>query len=86
VPHPEFAEHHPDQRGEWVNVYDPDDVIASPLRPLSDAWARAVREDRRVGVGPWWLGWTPLAHPYYWNDRRVVTPIASQLAQAWHRL
>ena len=39
VPHPDFAEHHPDQRGEWVNVYDPDDVIASPLRPLSDAWA-----------------------------------------------
>jgi hypothetical protein len=86
VPHPDFAGHHPRQRGEWVNVYDPDDVIASPLRPLSDAWAAAVREDRRVGVGPWWLGWTPLAHPYYWNDRRVVTPIASQLAQAWHRL
>ena len=86
VPHPGFADRHPRQRGEWVNVYDPDDVIASPLRPLSDAWADAVREDRRVGVGPWWLGWTPLAHPYYWNDRRVVTPIASQLAQAWHRL
>lgn len=86
VPHPDFAAHHPAQRGEWVNVYDPDDVIASPLRPLSDAWRDAVSEDRRVGVGPWWLGWTPLAHPYYWNDRRVVTPIASQLAQAWHRL
>lgn len=86
VPHPGFAGRHPDQRGEWVNVYDPDDVIASPLRPLSDAWADAVHEDRRVFVGPWWLGWTPLAHPYYWNDRRVVTPIASQLAQAWHRL
>jgi hypothetical protein len=86
VPHPGFADRHPRQRGEWVNVYDPDDVIASPLRPLSEAWADAVHEDRRVGVGPWWLGWTPLAHPYYWNDRRVVTPIASSLAQAWHRL
>lgn len=86
VPHPDFAERLPRQRGEWVNVYDPDDVIASPLRPLSDAWAAAITEDRRVGVGPWWLGWTPLAHPYYWNDRRVVAPIASQLAQAWHRL
>jgi hypothetical protein len=86
VPHPEFARHHPHQRGEWVNVYDPDDVISSPLRPLSAAWAAAVTEDRRVDVGPWWLGWTPLAHPYYWNDRRVVTPIASSLAQAWHRL
>jgi hypothetical protein len=86
VPHPGFAARHPGQRGEWVNVYDPDDVIASPLRPLSEAWAGAVGEDRRVSVGPWWLGWTPLAHPYYWNDRRVVTPIASSLAQAWHRL
>ncbi len=86
VPHPAFGLLHPEQRGEWVNVWDPDDVIASPLRGLSDRWAAAVREDREVSVGPWWLGWTPLAHPYYWNDHRVVTPIATQLAQAWHRL
>jgi hypothetical protein len=86
VPSPGFTRRHPHQRGRWVNVYDPDDVISSPLRPLSPAWAAAVQEDRRVSVGPWWLGWTPLAHPYYWNDRRVVTPIASELAQAWHRL
>ncbi|PVZ10981.1 hypothetical protein [Actinomycetospora cinnamomea] len=86
VPSPEFATRHPRQRGEWVNVYDPDDVIASPLRPLSDKWAGAVAEDRRVTVGPWPLSATPLAHPYYWNDRRVVAPIASALAQAWHRL
>ncbi|GAA4869951.1 hypothetical protein [Actinomycetospora straminea] len=86
VPSASFGAWHPRQRGEWVNVYDPDDVISSPLRPLSDLWAKAVTEDRRVTVGPWPLGATPLAHPYYWNDRRVITPIASQLAQAWHRL
>jgi len=86
VPHRRFREHHPDQSGEWINVYDPDDVISSQLRPLSDAWAAAVTEDRRVSVGPWPLGLTPLAHPFYWNDRRVLVPIASALAQAWHRL
>jgi hypothetical protein len=86
VPHPDFGARHPRQRGEWINIYDPDDVICSPLRPLSDAWAAAVTEDRRVSVGPWPLGLTPLAHPYYWNDRRVLVPIASALAQAWHRL
>ena len=77
VPHPAFARHHPEQRGEWVNVYDPDDVIASPLRPLSDRWAAAVREDRRVSVGPWWLGWT---------HRAVVARLAGELATAWHRI
>jgi hypothetical protein len=86
VPHPELARHHPDAGGEWINVWDPDDVIASPLRPLNDRYAQAVAEDRTVRVAPWWLGWTPLAHPFYWNDRRVVTPIATSLARAWHRL
>jgi hypothetical protein len=86
VPAPDFGRWHPEQSGEWVNVWDPDDVVSSPLRGLSDRWAEAVREDREVSTGPWWLGWTPLSHTYYWNDRSVVTPIATQLAQAWHRL
>lgn len=86
VPAPDFGRRHPEQRGEWVNVWDPDDVVSSPLRGLGDHWAAAVREDREVSTGPWLLGRTPLAHPYYWNDRGVVTPIATQLAQAWHRL
>src|SRR4051794_14414339 len=68
VPHPEFAEHHPDQRGEWVNVYDPDDVIASPLRPLSGAWAGAVREDRRGGGRARGGGGGPPAPPPHPDD------------------
>ena len=86
VPHPELARHHPRAGGEWVNVWDPDDVIASPLRPLNERYGVAVAADRTVQVAPWWLGWTPLAHPFYWNDRRVVTPIATSLARAWHRM
>ena len=86
VPHPELDRLHPHVGGEWVNVWDPDDVIAAPIRPLNDAYARACVEDRAVAVGPWWLGWTPLVHPFYWNDVRVIRPIATQLAMAWHRL
>lgn len=86
VPHPALAELHPRAEGGWVNVWDPDDVIASPLRPLNDRYEKAVTEDRQTQVAPWWLGWTPLAHPFYWNDRRVMTPIATSLARAWHRL
>jgi hypothetical protein len=86
VPHPELARLHPRVGGEWINVWDPDDVIASPLRPLNERYDAAVTEDRRARVAPWWLGWTPLAHPFYWNDRRVMTPIATSLASAWHRM
>jgi hypothetical protein len=86
VPHPELARLHPRAGGEWVNVWDPDDVVASPLRPLNERYDAAVAADDMVQVAPWWLGWTPLAHPFYWNDRRVITPIATSLARAWHRL
>ncbi|MCD2193043.1 hypothetical protein LQ327_06520 [Actinomycetospora endophytica] len=86
VPHPALAGLHPRAGGEWINVWDPDDVIASPLRPLNDHYDKAVAEDRKVQVAPWWLGWSPLAHPFYWNDRRVMTPIATSLARAWHRM
>lgn len=86
VPHPALAEHHPRVHGEWVNVWDPDDVVASPLRPLNALYEKAVAEDRTTQVAPWWLGWTPLAHPFYWNEPAVITPIATQLAMAWHRL
>ena len=86
VPHPDLARHHPRVEGAWVNVWDPDDVIAAPLRPLNASYERMVTEDRAVAVGPGWLGWSPLAHPFYWNDVRVVRPIATSLARAWHRL
>jgi hypothetical protein len=83
VPHPRLASHHPGiVDGGWVNVYDPDDVIASALTPLSDDYARAVVDDRR-SVGPRLLGWTPLAHPWYWNDPGVMTVIGQALARAW---
>ena len=86
VPHPALARLHPRVEGRWTNVWDPDDVIASPLRPLNERYAEAVAEDRVVHVAPWWLGWSPLAHPFYWNDLGVVTPIATDLARAWHRM
>jgi len=86
VPHPALARLHPGVEGEWVNVWDADDVVASPLRPLNDRYRAAVAEDRPVSLRPRWLSWTPLAHPFYWNDRAVITPIATSLARAWHRM
>jgi hypothetical protein len=85
VPAPELTEHHPDCPGGWRNIVDPDDVIAYPLEPLNARYERAV-EDVFTRVGPWWAAWNPLCHLWYWNDRRVIRPIARQLADAWRTI
>jgi hypothetical protein len=72
--------------GEWINFHDPDDMIAYPLRRLSPLYAERVTEDRAVSVGPFWVRWNPLAHPWYWNDDVVIDPIATRLANVWNRL
>jgi hypothetical protein len=82
VPHPHFASDHP-QLGGWVNIYDPDDVVASALSQLSKDYASAVRDEPR-SVGPPLLGAGPLAHLGYWNDRAVMNSIGRALAQTWN--
>jgi hypothetical protein len=67
------------ERG-WTNLYDPDDVIATPLEGISPTYASHVR-DERVRVGPLPFGASPLAHPLYWNDRGVMRRIARELAE-----
>ncbi len=85
VPSASLPEYHAglEAQGEWVNYYDKDDIIAYPLKGLSDRYRLAVTADREVSVGPWWVGWSPLAHPWYANDERVIDPIAQRLAATW---
>ena len=86
VPSPLLEAHHPGMSGEWVNFYDPDDLVAHPLCGLSERYREQVTEDRKVSVGPWWLGWTPFSHFSYWNDNAVIDPIARSLARSWREL
>lgn len=81
VPHPDVADGLRG-RGGWVNLYDPDDVIATPLRGLSPQYRAALR-DERVETRPFPFNLSPLAHTLYWNDRRVMRGIATTLAGVW---
>ncbi|MGE5179803.1 MAG: hypothetical protein ACM3PF_12005 [Bacteroidota bacterium] len=85
LPARRLARHHPDLRARWVNLYDPDDVIGYPLKPVNARYAEAVAEDRAVDVGSWLTRWNPLSHTGYWGDAGVASLIATDLAEAWRR-
>ncbi|ADP83204.1 hypothetical protein [Pseudofrankia inefficax] len=69
--------------GGWVNVYSPYDLVSQPLRPLSEEYRLAVREDVRMTVGPWWAARGPLSHVWYWNDPRIADLAGRALARTW---
>ena len=83
VPSPKLSEHHPGLEGGWINLYDKDDIIGSPVRTLNAAYAKAVKADRQVNVGGLLKSWNPAAHTEYWTDKDVVKPIAAGLAEMW---
>lgn len=86
VPSEKLPEHHPGLKGEWVNFYDPDDVIGYPLRPLNDAYKESVTKDVAVNVGGFHTSWSPLSHGGYWTDNDVTKPIARALAGVWRHI
>lgn len=65
---------------QWLNLYDPDDVLGFPLAPLSDSYAKIVT-DRAVNVGGVLTMWNPLSHNAYWTDNDVTKPLTAMIEQ-----
>ncbi|MCM0084279.1 hypothetical protein L4X63_22090 [Geomonas sp. Red32] len=64
------------RRAKWLNLYDSDDVLGWPLKPLSPSYADAVSEDIEVSVGNILTAWNPANHAAYWTDDEVIKPAA----------
>lgn len=72
-----------DARGmTWINLYDKDDIMGYPLKPISESYADAVDDDVEVNTGHWWSSWNPLSHNDYWTDSDVIDKV-SQLANTF---
>ena len=65
-------------RGRWMNLFDRDDPIGMPLKPLNEAYQRAVFNDVDVQAGLYlW------SHLRYFTHSKVLELIADKLALDW---
>ncbi|MBO0350056.1 hypothetical protein J0895_13220 [Phormidium pseudopriestleyi FRX01] len=83
VPAQQLSTYHPDLVGEWVNFYDPNDIIAYPLKSLSPEYEQVVTTDWPVNVGNFLTSWNPLSHVAYWSDRFITGAVGEALASTW---
>ncbi|TFE23191.1 hypothetical protein [Cohnella luojiensis] len=72
--------------GEWVNFYDKDDVIAYPIKNLSEQYAEVVKDDIEVR-NPGLLSGTPLgSHGGYYQSDEVIERIVQSLAEMSNKI
>ncbi len=73
----------PNPAFQWINFYDPDDVLGWPLKPLSknfpNSYDKVVTADVPMDAGSRLISWTPLSHPEYWRDRGFLDPVAERI-------
>lgn len=86
VPSPQFMQFYPNVEGEWINFYDKEDLLSYPLKPLNEAYNRAVSAEKEVEAGNLFEFWNPVSHTNYWEDEQVVRAIASSLAKVWRQV
>lgn len=65
-------------RGRWINIFDTNDPIGMPLRPLNEAYRKAVLADAQVQVGHYLL-----AHGGYFTNEAAIRIISRKLAVDW---
>lgn len=68
-------------KAKWLNYYDPDDILAYPLRSINEPYSQTVSEDIAINVGGLFSMWNPLSHLKYWTDNDFTKPAAKYLAK-----
>jgi hypothetical protein len=86
VPSPYLSSYYGSLEGQWVNMYDKDDVFGYPLKPLNDAYDKAVLQDIEINSGNQFISWTPLSHNHYFKTNEVINKIGDELAIAWKQI
>ena len=80
-----------DPEGLWINIFDPQDVVGHPLKPVNTQYDQAVYTDKVINAGQWWKIWqwpqqaSPGSHLLYWEDNTVAEIIGRKAALDWLR-
>jgi hypothetical protein len=69
------------KRSRWYNFYDKDDIVAYPLKGLSEEFDKHVDGDFEINVGSAATSWNPACHTGYWEDKDFYKPVADFIGE-----
>ncbi len=68
------------KKAQWMNFYDPDDILGYPLKAINAAYDAVVDEDIAINVGSILTHWQPSSHRDYWTDNDFTKPASAFIA------
>jgi hypothetical protein len=82
IPSDKILKYYPSLKGfgGWFNFYSKHDLFAYPLNGL---FPNTEVVDISIDVGNIIVRNTPLCHPYYWHDDKIINHIASSLLKIY---
>ena len=67
-------------KAKWLNLFDGDDVLGYPLKPLSPSYTQTVTADLQINAGGLFTSWNPISHTEYWTDNDFTKPVAQLIS------
>jgi hypothetical protein len=67
-------------KAKWLNLFDGDDVLGYPLKPLSPSYTQTVTADLQINAGGLFASWNPISHTEYWTDNDFTKPVAQLIS------
>ncbi len=68
-------------KAKWENYYDPDDILAYPLKAINPAYKKIVKRDIPINVGGFLSSWNPASHAGYWTDNNFTKPASKFISK-----
>lgn len=70
---------------QWINLYDKDDILGWPLKPLGKEYRELV-QDVAINANEnledlVFKSWNPRSHESYFGDRQVISTVANALSE-----
>lgn len=77
-PHPNLPQNLR-QKAIWHCLFDKNDPLGFPLRPINNKYKEAITREEQINVGSFWGSWNAASHMGYWKSRKIKNIISDYL-------
>jgi hypothetical protein len=69
----------------WGNIFDKNDPMGYPLKPVNASYNAMVTEDIQINSGGWLFSWNAASHLGYWKEKKILKIFAAYVVKVFNQ-